>query len=395
MPITRASLEDVTESDLLELIEDQVAEGLFIDYKWAVDAGNDDGKRKILKEASSFANMAGGHLVVGMAEEEGLPTELVGLDGNLDAEMQRLENLFRDCIEPRIVGMRMKSIPLRSGRGALIIRVPRSWNPPHAAAYKGSRRYFARNSAGAHEASVEELRAMFTAGATLLDRVREFRGVRLRAIDNNHTPIQVGAKGRMVLHLVPFSAFSSSTTIDLQKMSGVALMPIYGSGYNPRYNADGLLAWSGNDPEHSMYVQVFRNGIMEACAGGVCIEGLAGRQVLYAMDAEDQVLRRLGGYLAGLSAAGVAPPVAVLLSGVRLRDVIVVGNPVGRGVEVSPLQHSELTLPEVVLEDFGTSDDHRRELKPVFDALWNAAGYATSQSYGPDGRWVRAASLLA
>ena len=389
MPITRANAEDVTESDLLELIEDQVAEGLVIDYKREVEVGTEDGKRKILKEVSSFANMAGGHLVIGMVEAEGLPIELVGLDGDLDAVIQRLENLFRDCLEPRVVGMRMKSVPLNGGRRALIIRVPRSWNPPHAVLYKGTRRYFARNSAGAHEASVEELRAMFTAGATLLDRIREFRRVRLQAIHSNETPIQIGEKGRMALHLVPFSAFGSNSVIDPRKMQGQMLVPLYNRGCNYRYNVDGLLATSGHEPNRAGYVQVFRNGIIEVCAGGICVDDRAGHQLLYAREAEDEILNRLGGYAAALSAGGLAPPIALLLSGVRLKGAIVIGNPTGWGLEVSPLPRSELLLPEVIMENFGTTEEHRRQLKPVFDALWNAAGYPGSQSYRSDGSWVR------
>ena len=46
-------------------------------------------------------------------------------------------------------------------------------------------------------------------------------------------------------------------------------------------------------------------------------------------------------------------------------------------------------LPRVVIVDYGSFEEYRQALKPVFDALWNAGGYEGSESYGPDGQWQR------
>src|SRR5262249_43692703 len=152
---------------------------------------SDEGKRELLKDVSSFINTAGGHIVIGMDEVGGLPTDLVGTNLDIDAEKQRLENLFRTCLEPRVVGLRMRPVALSNGRNALLIRLPKSWNPPHAVLFRGSRRYFVRNSSGVHEASVDELRAMFTASATLFDRIGEFHSRRQGAVHSGKTPIQL------------------------------------------------------------------------------------------------------------------------------------------------------------------------------------------------------------
>ena len=55
------------------------------------------------------------------------------------------------------------------------------------------------------------------------------------------------------------------------------------------------------------------------------------------------------------------------------------------------VQQSEgdMFLPRVVIEDYGSFEEYRQALKPVFDALWNAGGYEGSESYGPDGQWQR------
>jgi hypothetical protein len=46
-------------------------------------------------------------------------------------------------------------------------------------------------------------------------------------------------------------------------------------------------------------------------------------------------------------------------------------------------------LPTILIEDFSTINDYRQSLKPLFDAIWNAAGYGGSRSYSADGKWTR------
>jgi len=48
---------------------------------------------------------------------------------------------------------------------------------------------------------------------------------------------------------------------------------------------------------------------------------------------------------------------------------------------------SELLLPEIIIEDYGTEQDYQRAMRPAFDALWNAAGYASSRYFSDDDLW--------
>ena len=186
MPITRPDFENLCEADLQTLLDNEVPEGIHIEYKRELYGGTDSEKKEFLKDVSSFANTAGGHIVIGIAATDGVPTELRGLAvGNLDSEQQRFESLLRDRMEPRIVGIRMAPVALKNGLRALAIRIPRSWNLPHAVMHNKARLVFARNSVGAHEASVDEMRAMFLAGATFLDRARDFHRERLKIIHEN------------------------------------------------------------------------------------------------------------------------------------------------------------------------------------------------------------------
>jgi predicted HTH transcriptional regulator len=47
------------------LCENEVSEGILIDYKRDLYEHTPDGKREFLKDVSSFANSAGGHIIIG------------------------------------------------------------------------------------------------------------------------------------------------------------------------------------------------------------------------------------------------------------------------------------------------------------------------------------------
>jgi len=129
MAITRADIENIDLGDLQELIDNKVAEGILYEYKRDPYGRTDDDKKEFLKDASSFANTAGGHILVGIAEKEGLPTSIPGVEIDLDQEKLRLESLLRDRLEPRILGVRIVPIDLKDGRRVPVVRIPRSWRP--------------------------------------------------------------------------------------------------------------------------------------------------------------------------------------------------------------------------------------------------------------------------
>ena len=106
MPIDRLDFENISESDLVELVLEQVPEGLRIDYKRDLYGNSDADKREALKDISGFANAYGGHLIIGMKEENGFASGISGVASvNPDDVVLRLEQLARMGIEPRIQGL--------------------------------------------------------------------------------------------------------------------------------------------------------------------------------------------------------------------------------------------------------------------------------------------------
>ena len=388
MPITRTDVEVITEADLQELLDNEVGEGILLDYKLDVYGSSDADKKEFLKDGSSFANTGGGHILIGIEEDGGLPTNIVGIAGDLDAEMLRLETLLRDRLEPRILGIRMVAVPLMNGRRVLIIRVPKSWSRPHAVLQNKSRLIFARNSAGVHEASVDEMRSMFNAGADLWEQAHVFQRERMKLIHAGAGPLSnLPHDGRIALHIIPFSAFSSPAVVNLSVLLPVQLVPIWCAGCDYGYNVDGYWTTSGSE-KLSGYLQVFRNGIIETAAGD--IRELSNRGPNFSVGAfENRVATTVENCLASLKRTDVPLPAYVMVSGVRMRGTYVFLDPhapIPKAVQ--PLR-DEFQLPAVTIEDYSTIDAYRRALRPVFDAVWNVAGYERSQSYTPEGNWNR------
>ena len=222
MSLEKIDFDSIEEKDIQELVDAQVPEGLRLDFKVKNYGKSDLEKRELLKDVSALANSHGGHLIIGVEESEGVATNVIGVDVDTDAEILRMEQILRNAIEPPIPGIRIRSIPLATERKALLLRIPRSWNPPHRVTAQGINRFFIRHSAGVHEPSIEELRALFSQSATALKMARQFRNDRIRVVagGEGHRPLMGG--GRLFIHIVPTAAFSGMVNLDVEQVYGMA-----------------------------------------------------------------------------------------------------------------------------------------------------------------------------
>ncbi|MCX5908563.1 MAG: ATP-binding protein, partial [Deltaproteobacteria bacterium] len=215
MSFLNKPIESISETDLQTLKENQVAEGKTVEYKAALPGGTDSGKKEFLADVSSFANASGGHLLFGIEEANGIPTAIPGLDiPDTDALINRLENIVRDGIEPRIPGIQMRKIDLKTSKKVIIISIPKSWSLPHMVIFQGHSKFYSRNSSGKYPLDVGELRSAFLLSETTIERIRRFRLERLGKILSGETPVPVELVPKMVLHLIPINAFDPARKLD-------------------------------------------------------------------------------------------------------------------------------------------------------------------------------------
>ena len=388
------SIDKITEEDLQSLINNSVLEGKTIEYKQSFPSNSDSDKKEFLADVSSFANAIGGDLIFGMIEDRdtGIPKTLEGLViENIDREISRLDNIIREGIEPRISGINIKSINLSNSKIALIIRIQRSWNSPHRVSFKGHDKFYSRSANGKYPMDVGELRNTFNLSETITERIRRFREDRISKIFANDTPVPFYDSAKIVLHLIPVISFTSAQRYDIGKIAShpEKLGPIYCSGWNHRYNLDGFLTYSGGrtDISHS-YVQLFKNGIIEAVEGFLLEphhkkESLLIPSIAY----ERELIKSLSDYFSVLKTLNVELPVFIFLTLVGVRGYTMAVDQSKFWIdEFHPIDRDILSLPEIAIENYDFIADDA--LKPCFDSIWNACGFPRSFNYDDTGKLV-------
>ena len=389
MTIERGDFDAITIADLEELVAAQVPEGLRLEYKRELYGDSDKSKREFLKDITAFANSHGGHLILGIEERGGGAAQITGVEcQDTDAEILRMEQILHGGIEPIISGIRIKAVSLEENRNVFILRIPKSWHPPHRVVARGSNRFYVRHSAGVHEPSIEELRALFTQSSTALEQARRFRDERVAVVCAGEGDRPLVAGGRLFLHIFPTAASSGMVNLDIEAVhaSHMSFRPIGSAGMNPGYNYHGFINERGGDNNNG-YTQIFRNGCLEATIGGITREH---EGVLHISGGyyEQYIFEVYSPYICGLRDVGVPPPLIIMftLEGVGGALYHVRRNPY-EDYE-PPLPDEIMHLPECFLEDYGDVLDHHRVVRPAFDALWNAIGYSGSQNFNDEGLWV-------
>jgi len=387
-------LEEISTEDIDSLLENEHAESRTIEYKLLLHGNSDKDKKEFLADVSSFANASGGEILYGIKEENGMPTEIPGLQiDNLDSEKLRLENLIRDSISPRIPGVQIKEINGFDEGPVIIIRIPKSWNSPHVVDYKNTSRFFSRNSAGKYQMNVTELRSAFAESEELPKKIERFIDGRLGKIIAGETPIPVAANPKIVLHVIPYSSFGRSIQIAIPEMRNQDgrdfLRPFYASGYSSKINVDGFVTHNFDRYASiaTSYCQIFRAGQIESLDAGMMSERDNGRKTIPSTTLVECLLDIIPKYLQALEALNVPEPVILKLSimGGKGYKLALVGFEVpSRYPKV--IDRDVLHLPDSIVENY--DDEIPKIIKPILDGLWNACGYDSCHFYDADGNWI-------
>ena len=371
MILETKELSELSEIDLQALLDEEVVEGKLIDYKRELPGPKDSDKKEFLFDISSFANASGGHLVYGIEEEGGIPQKMPGLlVSDADAEIRRLESPILDGIEPRIPGLELRFVPIANGNQVLVIRIPKSWALPHMVTLNGTDKFYSRNSAGKHRLDVGELRSLFMLSDNITNQVRKFRDERLSRIFANEIPFPLEPlAAKTILHIVPLQSFSPGTRINLEEARKHFLYPLGASGYSWRINLDGLLNYSPSNG----YLQLYQNGIIET-VDAVTL-GLNGTKDIPSGLFEPGLIQHVEKYLAAIKSLGLTPPFVIMLALFGVRDFCMAYKMGGRS---SKIDRNELIIPELLLDK---SEFRPSDIKPILDAVWNAAGMFGSPNF--------------
>ena len=379
-------LDAITQQDLQELVDNRVAEKRVIDYKRELHFSTDKERKEFLFDIASFANAGGGHLLYGIGEVDGYPKPPVGIVVDREDELIRqVESRVREGIAPR-ARVEVGLAGLDNGSMVLILRIPSSWAKPHMVTFKGTNKFYGRDSRGKYPLDVAEIRAAFALGASAAEQARALRVDRVATILSARTTPALVEGPTTILHLIPLQAFQPGAALrSLPRPDDLGgLRPLSSTGWNPSNNFEGVVVFASKEwdaAETGTYVQLFRSGSIEAAKVWRSQDGLLPSQAY-----ERAILEALPKYLQTQRDLGIDPPILVMLTMARMKGVSMAVNARERTGLERAFADSEMLVPEGVLETF--DDPLEPLMRRLFDVVWNAAGSSGSPNFDAEGRWV-------
>ncbi len=125
--------EEFTESDIQLLIDNEIEENIYLDFKSAESLGKSDAKKKELsKDVAAFANSDGGIIIYGIQEKEHKAFSLSFINGSQYTK-EWLEQIINMTIQRHIQGLRIFPIRFDSNfeKTVYVVKIPRSTDTPH------------------------------------------------------------------------------------------------------------------------------------------------------------------------------------------------------------------------------------------------------------------------
>ena len=384
------NLNDLAPSHIQSLIDSEVPESLTLEYKQQLPTKQADESREFVYDIAAMANSAGGHIVYGIVDRRGEDSKSTGVADKLSgvkipnpqAEIDRLANLIRDSIAPRLTGVVMQPVSCDEG-DALVVRVPRSWNKPHMVTAGGVNKFLARAATGKYPMSVDEIGRAFSEQSELGERIQEWRSHRADLLARGKGPAQLAGAVTMLFHVIPADALSGGILRQSWRVTDDEKNYMYvpHGPYHPRYNADGFicLAQTGLDQEGAYgYTQMFRSGIVEYADSNFFWPpmGGAGPMVL-AQELEKQMVHCYKDAVTRYRKQGRSEPLYVGFSLIGIEEKQFFFNVMSLAFPAkSTIRLNVFTSPEVLVDPSEPEEQpFEKTLLPLVDTLWQVGGY--------------------
>ncbi|HEX3800884.1 MAG TPA: ATP-binding protein [Verrucomicrobiae bacterium] len=382
------SITNAPAEELHALVTSGVADGWNVEFRTSLPLMTDAGQLEFLGDVCSFANGPGGNILYGATPRTDAPVELRGFDTLSVAQaLTWLEEAVAAGISPRVIGIKFKIVEVTKQKSLLAIHVPKSWSGPHLVSFKDSNQFFSRNQHGKYLLNVGELRSAFLLTESLRDKLRNFRLERMNAITNRTLSIQLSTAPKTVLHIVPLCAFAPGFRIDVSQVAAMEpgmFKPMQSRSLVTHFNYDGMMAFSSMEKFAYSYMQVFRNGCLEA-GETLMLELRDGRKYIPGVAFEKEIIQcgeRMVGLLRRLE---VPPPYVAMLSFLGVKGYSMFIGSMRWQSNAHHIERDDLYLDDVIIED--PTQDFSQIIRPAFDQVWNSCGWAKSMNYDDAGKW--------
>jgi hypothetical protein len=227
-------------------------------------------------------------------------------------------------------------------------------------------------------------RPWFSQDDWVLHQVEAFHRQRVAYVVAGNTPFKLNDGGRLVVHMIPEQCVQTQKRFpacDLRHHGQQITALGAQGGPQHRFNVDGFALFDGRD-EPRAYTQLFRDGRIEGVMSDASYQIPQGPKVLRDFLCEHSIIEFVPSYLKFCALIGLEAPVwlsAALTGcqGVRIninRWPDFGSHTIDRDVVHLP----EMEIPSLDIEPANF-------LRPMFDALWNAAGFEKSCNFDEAG----------
>lgn len=162
-----------TEKDILDLIENEIEESIYLDFKAGDALGKSDNKRKeISKDVSAFANSDGGVIIYGLNEKNHKAHSLSYINGN-EFTKEWLEQIISSSVQRKISDLKIVPIRFENNieKTVYIVKIPKSFETPHMCK---DNRFYRRYNFESVQMEEYEIRELYNRKSTAKLQVEPF-----------------------------------------------------------------------------------------------------------------------------------------------------------------------------------------------------------------------------
>lgn len=363
------------------LVKSGTFEDANLEFKQEPYGKSDSDVKELCKDVSAFANGSGGDLIIGIIERDSHAESLATLaKSDIDIELQRIDNITRSGIQPKIPNLQMNKIEIEDG-WIIIVRVPRSPAAPHRVSYKNSNRFFIRDNQSVSELTMDELRRAFLRRNTNSESLKNFFIRRESVIGDfyNENFSENRKSPYLFYHIILDRLIENRDPYDISELneSVASLIPAWSSGFRHRINADGIFISSERENKFG-YTQVFRGGGIECTSIGFFEVGPYGQDLenpnLSARYTEKYLPSTLLKQILQLVDPEIDSAVFLRCGIIGAKDRYIQYPPgYGRCSDLT-LDRNYFQTPEVVIYSFDRLSIIKA-IQSLMDHVWNGFGY--------------------
>lgn len=382
---------DSINKETIESLINNVSESTHIDFKREYHI-NEEQKKELLADVVSFATTAGGDIIYGISEIEGMAQSIIPIKiPNIDQFKLSLSNTIRDCIEPRI-NFHIHDIHYED-KFIIILRIFKLFPGPPMLIYKNSSKFYRRSSAGKYPMNYLEIKNSFLLTSTVNDIFKKFRDNRvnhfLSAVERNNP-----SNPFMLFYLYPLN----ENNFDINSISEMeisnAIRPYEFGGGDFNYNIEGFQIYSHSEADGQNNLnqsQLFYNGAVEFYNDRLFRRRTDTNKILINIfHLENFVIKNFLKIFKFYVKQSIFPPYIVNLCFINVKNSRAITEDF-HSIDSKTNYRDNLIFREFLIHP--SSETPIDYLKPVLDDFWRAYGISKSSSFDHQGKFTRNVSF--